>query len=590
MDHKPYIFAIVGLGPRGGYALECLVSALANLDVESKLQIVLFDDSNLPGGGPVYRQDQPTTNWINITERALGLPSRPKIKIRDTLVPQFPGYHEWADLIFENWPDERPDSFPPRSEIGQYLNERYLSLAEPLIAAGLVTLTKEKVTGVQLHNKQCLLTTKSGVEHLADDVLLTVGHQPTEYDEQLYEWSKLSIGHANLTLHTTPYPIEDLVSDTSEDTPNNIAVRGYGLAMMDVARAFAGEHGQFIKTDGDADSLTYEPKFGNFCVAPFSLDGLAMGPKPYTPKIDAPYVPADDVLNALNVSLRDKKSQIQATSSEFLVNKVAPIIAKVFRDLPNTVSSPNTNKDTLEEVISAWLRDPGYEHILLMPRNVHPSTTLKSFIEMAMGRADIYLDYCAGQVWRHCQPTIYSALSHSELHDNVLAEIIALDERSKRYSFGPPVESLQQLLAMFEAGVLDLDILCDPDISFDSNGWTLSTGSHEFVADTMINSVLDGPDISKITSPLLKSLLDEDLIQPAHDKLGVMTDPAGYIKSGRDNEFIPIAILGRIAKGTVIGVDAILECFGERPMVWAKSAVEKMAQSTNNDALHIRTK
>jgi len=582
LEDKKYKFAIIGVGPRGSYALECLLFALARLDNASDFRILLFEDSSLLGGGPVYRQDQPDTNWINITERALDLPARLAIKINGIVVPRFPGYHEWSNLVFDTWPENRPDSFPPRAKIGLYLNERYNSLTAPLVRAGLIHLVAECVVNIDLKGNSCILTTVSKEKYSAQDVLLTVGHQPTEADDQIAHWLDVSKTCPQLSLHMVPYPIRDLISNVSTIGPNNIAIRGYGLAMMDVARAFGETYGKFNTSDGGTGPITYELSNTEFCLAPFSLDGLAMAPKPYTPLIDAPYVPRDENLNALSVALHDKRSQIEATGSDFLIGRMVPIIAEVFQSLPRAMSPIVITDQLIEDIASQLLRNPDFEHTLLMPRNVHPFETLQSLIDMAMGKSDIYLDYCAGQVWRHCQPTIYAALSHSELHDDVLAEIIALDERLKRYSFGPPVESLQQLLAMYEAGVLNLDVLHNPEISLDDEGWTLKTESCKFVADTMINSVLDGPKILEITSPLLKNLLDKELIQPAHDKLGVLTDSAGYIKSGRDNEFVPIAILGRIAKGTVIGVDAILECFGERPMVWAKSAVEKMSQVTSD--------
>ena len=579
MTIEPYKLAIVGVGPRGGYALECLIAELARQGSPVDVQILLFEETSTLGSGPVYRADQPETNWINITERALELNARPAIDFGNTHIPRFPEYHEWANLVFDTWPADQPDTFPPRSKIGRYLRERCGSLVEPLVAADKMSVVVDRVIDVRLHDHKCILRTSTNKQYSVDDVLLTIGHQPTREDKQIRDWAEVSKRHENISLHTSPYPIEDVVIKGSSDAIPNIAIRGYGLAMMDVARAFGETYGFFEDDPEGSGKLIYRLRGAKFCMAPFSLDGLTMGPKPYTPKIDAAYRPSDVTLNALSVALSDTSNQIKATGADFLVNKMVPIIASVYESLSRPRGGTKTTTDDLEAVIKTWLLDPDFTHELLMPNHVHPSVSLQSLIDMAMDRTDIYLDYCAGQVWRHCQLIIYAALSHSQLNDDVLADIIALDERLKRYSFGPPVDSLQQLRAMCSAGVLNLNLLNDPDIICGSEGWVLSKGAVSFTAQTMIDSVLDGPKLLEITSPLLKSLLNKDLIQPAHDQLGVLTDNAGYIKSGRRNEFVPIAILGRIAKGTVIGVDAILECFGERPLVWAKSAVEKFVNS-----------
>lgn len=92
----------------------------------------------------------------------------------------------------------------------------------------------------------------------------------------------------------------------------------------------------------------------------------------------------------------------------------------------------------------------------------------------------------------------------------------------------------------------------------------------------MINSVLDAPKLLDVTSPLIKNLLQNDLIQPIHSKLGIETTADGYVITPDDKNDVPIAVLGRLAKGSVIGVDAILECFGPRIEDWAKAYVSQL--------------
>jgi len=571
-----YTFAIIGVGPRGGYATECLVSALAKTH-QCNIKIYLFEESGYLGCGPVYRPDQPETNWINITERALHLDNRPGINFGDVLIPAFPSYHVWAERPFDSWPDALPDAFPPRAAVGQYLHERANSLINPLRSANIVHIVHERVVQVVPCADDCSIITQSDMAYRADNVLLTIGHQDTKQDGQTEKWSELVDRHTDLEFRAEPYPVEDIKCAVDADGNRHVAIRGYGLAMIDVARALGERFGSFESCDETTGALKYHTIDDTFSIAPFSLDGLTMAPKPHTPKIDSQYVPTQQTLDALEAVLSNLENQKDAEDSGFLIEKMAPIIAQIFVSLNDPHLGENRDLSQIAEIVTDWLKDPEFTHETIMPRDVNPSVTLQSFIDMAMDTTPIYLDYCAGQVWRHCQPIIYSSLSYSALNDEVIAEIIAMDERSKRYSFGPPIASLQQLKALYDAGVLNLDVLNDPDIILDEAGWELSSGGNSFTASVMVDSVLDGPKLKDIVSPLLVNLHQANYLEAVHDELGVHTDNDGYIVSSRDGNVLPIAILGRIAKGTVIGVDAILECFGERPVNWAAATVAKMS-------------
>jgi len=44
----------------------------------------------------------------------------------------------------------------------------------------------------------------------------------------------------------------------------------------------------------------------------------------------------------------------------------------------------------------------------------------------------------------------------------------------------------------------------------------------------MTNTVLIDAKVKEVTSPLLACLLNKDLLQPVHNKQGVVTDDFGY--------------------------------------------------------------
>ena len=196
---------------------------------------------------------------------------------------------------------------------------------------------------------------------------------------------------------------------------------------------------------------------------------------------------------------------------------------------------------------------------------------------MALGNIPISLDYCLGQVWRHCQPTLYATFSYAEINYDIIEKVATLDDRIKRYSYGPPIESMQQILALVDAKVLSLDFVNNPEIDTVDDGWLFKNKNQASTPiNTMINSVLDAPKLLDVNAPIIKSLLSNDLIQPIHTKLGIDTKKDGRVISYNSENQLPIAVLGRLSKGSVIGVDAILECFGSRARRWAKSAALKI--------------
>jgi len=567
---------IIGVGPRGGYATERLIIELTEQKSLSKIHLSLFESTGNFGNGQVYNTQQNSSNWINITERILELHKRETIETSTLRISSFPSYHEWIKKDFNILPIDTIDTYPPRAYIGKYLSQRFQSLVQPLINSDIVSLHNERVKEVNLlDNNKIQITTCSNTYVEFDEVLLTIGHQLTELSQQIKNWSEFTDGKPNIKLFKTPYPVSDYLNHENLNDKSVIGIRGFGLAMIDVVRAVADRFGKFIIEDKQTQSCTFQSKedLTNMFV-PFSLDGLPSVPKPLNAQIDNWFEPSESDILKFEQQIEDKELQGKAESPHFLIAAFAPIAAVIYSKLPHAINPQNLSVGAIENLIVKWLEDQTFEHPLITPRNQSARTSMEEFVGMAIGKREISLDYCIGQVWRHCQPSIYKALSFNNCSDSVFAEIIALDESTKRYSYGPPVESIQQLLALSEAGVLNLNLVNDPTIELTKEGWQFQLDSQLITATIMIDSVLDPPQIKAIRSPIVKNMLVDDLIKVVHNNLGVETDESGYLISQNKEKEISIALLGRLAKGTIIGVDALLECFGSRPRQWAKQAAK----------------
>jgi len=571
-DGEDRKIAIVGIGPRGSYALEQLVIELSRKNNLTKIKIFLFEETNNFGNGPVYNVDQPDSNWINISSRILLLEQRPTIKIYNSEIPAFPSFHEWSGYNKIDHGDDEVDTYPPRSYVGQYLQERFLSLYEPLHDSKIAFLKNTHVQNMHVDDEKVIFKHEQEDASIFDEILLTIGHQPVELSDQLNGWKQKTETNTDLLLFTEPYPIDRILS-YEFDPKANIALRGFGLAMIDVARGLAQRYGSFIENNSNKNRRIYRSdNKSNIKLIPFSLDGLPPSPKPLNAAIDNWFKPAEIELTQLKLVLSDKKNQIKAEGIDFLIEPMLSIISKVYFSLPKILGKENYNTNDIEAITRNWLHDENYTHSIITSRNLPTYELLGLLSDMANGVSHISLDYCIGQVWRHCQPTIYTAISHHVCEEKVIADIIALDERLKRYSYGPPVESIIQLIALVDAEFLDLSYLEDPEIELSEDGWKLKKENDTVTAQVMINTVLNPPRVVDVVSPLIKKLLSDDVIEPIHSDLGIYTNEAGYAVSKSNETDLPIAILGRLAKGTIIGVDAILECFGSRPETWARKA------------------
>jgi len=569
--------AIIGVGPRGSMAFENLVIEFCSQNALKNCSISLYEKSNHPGSGPIYRANQPDANWMNVSHRFLELGAREKIESNELgiTVEAFPTYHEW--ITKKNITiDDNIDVYPRRSFVGNYLQERFQSLFRPLQVKGIVDLKKDLVQKISLCDGQVEILAKEGTSYMYDEVLLTIGHQSTKIDEQMQSWKNFITENKleeNLHLFTNPYPLSQYLECDYINENTTIAVRGFGLSTIDIIRAVSEKIGKLEIVDDTTRATKFicSGKYKNL-FAPFTLEGLPPIPKPLNKIIDNQFSPRPEHLESLKNQLSDKSIQRKARGAVFLTQAMVPIIAEMYLNLENNNNLNCLSKQEIEEVLTNFLKDEKFTHQVLT-NNVSVLNLMKEYVQMSLGETAVSLDYCLGQIWRHCQETIYRSLSHNELSAEVFKEIIALDERLKRYSYGPPVESIQMLIALAEKKILNLVFLDNPNINICASGWKLRVSDKEITAQLMINSVLDAPKILETETAIIKNLLEDNLVQAAHEDLGVLTNEYAYIFSQKNNSTLPVALLGRLAKGSVIGVDAILECFGPRSKNWAKQAV-----------------
>ncbi len=568
---------IIGCGPRGLAALELFVANVVLKNDSASFEVVIFEKAKHPGAGQVWMIEQPNANWLNIDNESLkALKGRKELIHKKFIIPEFPGFTDWQSKS-EKTHDESDHKyiFHYRSTMGEYLYQRFNSIFQILYQHNFVRLFTSKIIDLKQKNTQIIIVDQSNREYKVDECLLTIGHQPTRLSNEIKDWKDMAKLH-NIQLELDPY---DLELKKRIHSGSKIAIRGFGLATIDLIRLFISEENGVFSKNSDDIFLTYTSKRNKDKeIVVFSLDGLPPVPKPIGIIVDSTFDPGKEVIRKFEddiISLLKKSEQI--TSSLFLVELVADIVSDIFFKKPNHFYSHSLDRQQIKKLVIAWLQDMNIKHTLILNISQDRKEYMRCTAKMAYGISTASLDYTIGQIWRHLQPSMYKTLSHSGLSDSIIQEIIELDESTKRYSYGPPVDSILQLIALADQGALNLDFTEDPSIQVDSAGWTLVNERGDSVStEVMINSVLDSPSLEKINSDLVKNLLENDLLKPITSDLGVDTYENGIVKYANKDEKTHISMLGRNCKGSVIGVDAILECFGLRIEKWATACSSRM--------------
>ncbi|RDK85465.1 FAD/NAD(P)-binding protein [Marinirhabdus gelatinilytica] len=562
--------AIVGFGPRGLACLENLVLASSQIAQSKRVTIVLFEPSEAIGTGKAWRLDQPETNYINISNRALlDLQGRERIVWEGMEVPAFPSYASWClenDTIFD--PDTDKDQFPPRSQMGTYLHHRAKSICKVLLAAQRATLVQQEVKRLSYNPKTVTLYTQNE-RYTVDECLLTLGHLPTTNSDETKKFKRHAKKEKPIYIHN-PYQHTLAHEDLGV---RNLFIKGFGLTMLDVMRQHTNyKFGKFQHKKG-SHYLTFKAATG--CIRkiiPYSDDGLALIPKPYSKSIDAKFTPNKEQQNRFELNIRNHLSQPkQCNDARFFTDAFATVATEIYTAICQT----NYTQEELQQVTVQLLEASSTQHPSLLDTSLPVVTYIKKSIEMAMGQAEPTLDYTIGQVWRHLQPIMYRLFAFSGLPGKVIKAIVDIDEGTKRYSYGPPVKSMLQLLALEEAGIVDLRFVNDPEINCISRGWQLKTNDLTVTAGMLCNSVMEPPVLRQLDHPLITSLQEQGLVQEVYEGLGIATRPDGTARApAHPDHRVPIAVLGRNAKGSVLGTDAILECFSPETKDWALGAAQ----------------
>ncbi|MFJ8011899.1 FAD/NAD(P)-binding protein [Streptomyces sp. NPDC096339] len=260
--------AIVGGGPMCTYAVAHLAALLPHTALPVPLHIVVYERGGRAGAGEVHSDAQARTGYLNRVAGQIAFAPDESHRPPVTLLPRElrPTLLEWCAQRLARTGDDDLDLLPtdvPRRYVhGTALREMFTRYTRRLAALPQVTVEvrESEVTGVRRapDGRRFLITDRpGGAELTADEVLFVTGHShntPSPGDPGEALWG--APGHV-----AYPYPLSVRLTEREVPPGEPAVVLGLGLTAIDVLLHLTEGRGGRFEPDASAavHGLRYVP-------------------------------------------------------------------------------------------------------------------------------------------------------------------------------------------------------------------------------------------------------------------------------------------------------------------------------------------
>ncbi len=542
--------AIVGLGPRGTYALERLRSHAARAGIA--VAVDAFETARTPGAGPHYEPSQPDCLRMNLPAGSVDMWP--------------PDARAQGRTDFVSWTAARgrpvcADDYPPRGRVGEYLAD---GLARILADPGPLTVRvlPRRVAGITRCAGTWRVDARPGVEY--DAVLLTTGHPVARPPARLER-------AAAQRLVAPPYPVERRLTPERIPAGAVVAVRGFALTFIDCALALSEGRGGTFGAIGAGPFLRYRPGGGEPAVIiPLSRSGACMRAKPA-----AALVAGRADLDAIAREGRARIAALPAGAS--VEGDLAPALAETAVRCLSAMGARSVEGSRCEAILGDMLGG-------VPAGRDDPRRELAVSIAVAYGRRRVDAGWALGHTWQVLYPALVARLGGDGLRRVGWPAFHRLAAQMERVAFGPGAGNAARLLALIDGGLVRLDHVAGGDVVAGADGWPeVRSPAGALRVDRVVDAVLAPPGVVP-GDPLVEGLIGAGHARIAAGRRGLDVDAAGRCR-GRTGAVTPgLAAIGRVTEDVVVGNDTLSRTLHPTPDLWARALVEDHARRTRHGA------
>jgi uncharacterized NAD(P)/FAD-binding protein YdhS len=559
--------AIVGAGPRGTSVLERICAAAPELAPGVALSVHVIDPSP-PGPGRVWRTAQPQELLMNTVASQVTLFTDESVECEGPIRPG-PSLYGWAAALdrsgapaaYEPWVREEaaalgPDDYPSRAFYGHYLEWVFRRTLRAAPCEVTVRVHQARAVGLEDHTGGCQrLVLDDGRELRGlDAVVLAQGHLPAAATPQEERFASYAAAHG--LRYFPPANPADLDLGPEVIPPGEpVLLRGLGLNFFDyMALLTVGRGGTFHR--GDGGGLAYRPSGREPRIFAGSRRGV-----PYQARGDnekgphgrhEPLLLTPDVIEGFRKRAESADRECDRDCPDFL-RDVWPLVAKEAETVYYTTLLLSLDPASVDCFRDRYLLAPyaGPEEAALLDEFGIPAARRWDWARLAhpyRGTAfsgqpvfrEWLLDYLRRDAEQAGAGNVTGPLKAAldVLRDlrNELRQVVdhgGLSGESHRdhldrwytplnafLSIGPPRRRIEELVALVEAGVVEI---LGPRLEVYTEGSgrdaVFAAASPEVPGSrvrvrSLIEARLPEPDLRRTADPLLARLLESGACRP----------------------------------------------------------------------------
>ena len=557
--------AIIGMGPRGVTVLERLAAIMNDSKVDYPIRIHIIEKGKLGEG--IHFSDQPHYLILNTVCSQITFFCDDTVKNAGpkSIGPSFfewiraKGYkrNSFQQISTDDGVPIEPNDYLPRAIFGEYLHEIAMQLIEKLRHKCTVLLYSASVQDIQELSNQVYQLRLSTLQTIkASYLFITTGHttnEPTPRDRELENIvTRHQSDNSKLAYIAHPYPIHKIADSIDKDTV--VAIEGFGLTSMDLLAAFTiGKGGRFLPIDNQGHLIYQrsksEPKLIIYSLDNLPLNGRAINQKGVNQQYKAKFLTRERI-----DELRKIKGKGDRQKLDFELDLLPEIIKEIYycyytkwlenhfgekeaNDFSNDFIGASKNEKNYLAVINFKIPKPArldWNSLFNPFHNISFASSkdfqrwIVSYLEHDL--AECYLGNVNGpykaccDVLRDIRDNIRYAIDFSgltpESHKIFLEKYMPF---MNRISVGPPKERIAQILALIDAGILDIGVGPQPKVDFDEDleqfrlsGLSIKNNTPRY-ADVIIKARIHAPLPMQDQSMLMKNCLRRGLLTPFYN-------------------------------------------------------------------------